>query len=68
MSKPQNKWPFDQWHQIAIRRFNLSPSEFWTMPLRDWLRLMNGLKRPGIDRAALNGLLKTYPDAGDKNE
>jgi len=46
-------WPFDQWQQIAIRRFNLTPSEFWAMPLRDWLSLMHGLKRGGFDRTAL---------------
>ena len=68
MSQPQNKWPFDHWHQIAIRRFNLSPSEFWAMPLRDWLGLMSGLKGAGFDRAALTELLKLYPDAGDENE
>ena len=66
-TRPKN-WPFETWQQIAIRRFHLSPSEFWAMPLRDWLVLLNGLKRHGIDRAALNDLLKIYPDIGDENE
>jgi len=61
-------WPFDAWQQIAIRRFNLSPSEFWAMPLRDWLGLMSGVKTGGFDSAALAELLKSYPDAGDENE
>ncbi len=68
MTTSQNKWPFDQWQQIAIRRFNLQPSEFWAMPVRDWLRLINGLKNSGVDRSALAKLLKTYPDTGDENE
>lgn len=66
-TRPKN-WPFETWQQIAIRRFHLSPSEFWAMPLRDWLALLNGLKRHGIDRAGLNDLLKIYPDIGDENE
>lgn len=61
-------WPFDQWQQIAIRRFNLSPSEFWAMPVREWLALMNGIKSVGFDRAALTELLTLYPDTGGDNE
>lgn len=68
MTTSAENWPFDHWHQIAIRRFNLQPNAFWEMPLRDWLALMNGIKRPGFDRASLTELLKLYPDTGGENE
>jgi len=45
-----------------------APSEFWDMPVRDWLTLMDGLKSGGFDRAAFEELLKNYPDDGDENE
>jgi len=61
-------WPFESWQQIAIRRFNLQPSEFWAMPLRDWLGLMEAVKPQGLDRQRLNELAALYPDEGGANE
>jgi len=37
-------------------------SEFWAMPVRDWLGLLNGLNTPGLDRSAFEKLLEIYPD------
>lgn len=65
MSKAIENWPFARWHQIAIRRFNLNPSEFWDMPLRDWLGLLEGVKPQGFDRKSLDELINTYPDGGE---
>lgn len=61
-------WPFESWQQIAIRRFGLQPSEFWAMPLRDWLGLLDGVKPRGMDHQKLDDLLALYPDSGDENE
>ncbi len=61
-------WPFESWQQIAIRRFGLQPSEFWAMPLRDWLGLLESVKSRGLDRQKLEDLLALYPDQGDENE
>lgn len=61
-------WPFESWQQIAIRRFNLQPSEFWAMPLRDWLTLIEAIKPCGFDRQTLDDLLEIYPDKGDADE
>lgn len=61
-------WPFESWHQIAIRRFNLQPTEFWAMPLRDWLGLIEGVKPQGFDRQKLDALAALYPDEGGLNE
>ena len=61
-------WPFESWQQIAIRRFNLQPSEFWSMPLRDWLALLDGVKTRGFDRQSLDELIALYPDTGDNRE
>ena len=59
-------WPFESWQQIAIRRFNLQPSEFWAMPLRDWLALLDGVKPNGFNRKSLDDLIALYPDIGAK--
>ncbi|WP_427449920.1 phage tail assembly chaperone [Litorimonas sp. WD9-15] len=61
-------WPFESWQQIAIRRFGLIPSEFWAMPVRDWLTLLDGAKPSGFDREALDALLTLFPDEGGSNE
>jgi len=61
-------WPFERWQQIAIRRFGLQPSEFWDMPLQDWLSLLRGVQQQGFDRRALEDLIEIYPDHGDENE
>ena len=60
-------WPFDQWLQIAVRRFGLSPNEFWEMPLREWLSLMQATHLHGFDRAVMADLMKDFPDRGDEN-
>jgi hypothetical protein len=61
-------WPFESWHHIAIRRFNLNPDAFWDMPLRDWLGLLEGVKPQSFDRKILDDLLQIYPDEGGENE
>lgn len=55
-------WPFEHWHQIAIRRFNLQADTFWDMPLRDWLSLIEGVRSQGFDRQTLDDLIKIFPD------
>lgn len=64
----KNSWPFDAWHQVAVRRFNLQPSDFWEMPVGDWLSLMNGAKHAGFDQKTLADLLEIYPDIGGGHE
>jgi hypothetical protein len=64
-------WPFESWQQIAIRRFGIQPSEFWAMPLRDWLALMEGVRVRGFSRSDFDALSQIYPDEGvidDTNE
>jgi len=60
-------WPFENWQQIAIRRFGIQPSEFWAMPLCDWLGLLESVKPRGMDRRKLDDLRALYPDQGDEN-
>jgi len=57
-------WPFQTWHTIAVRRFGLSPDQFWDMPLRDWLALIGEASRAGVSRDDLQNLMKLYPDEG----
>lgn len=61
-------WPFECWQQIAIRRFGLQPTEFWAMPLRDWMALMESVKSRGMDHRKLDELLTLYPDNGEYND
>ena len=62
MNGSEKAWPFQVWQQIAIRRLGLSPTEFWAMPVRDWLGLLNGLNAAGLDRERFEKLLEIYPD------
>ena len=61
-------WPFESWQQIAIRRFGIQPSEFWAMPLRDWLALMKAVRPHGFSRSDLDALTQIYPDEGETND
>lgn len=54
-------WPFAAWHRLAVRHVGLSPSEFWAMPLADWLALI-APDAPALDHPALDQLMKDYPD------
>lgn len=54
-------WPFQAWHRLAVRHLHLDPSEFWAVPLRDWLVLISP-DTPALDRTALTQLMKDYPD------
>ncbi|GLQ19659.1 phage tail assembly chaperone [Algimonas porphyrae] len=58
-------WPFDEWHRLAVRHLQLSPSEFWAMPLADWLSLI-AIDRSALDRSDLNKLMKDHPDGIDR--
>jgi hypothetical protein len=54
-------WPFATWHRTAVRQLQLSPTEFWAMPLSDWLALI-APDQPALDRTTLDDLMKDYPD------
>ena len=54
-------WPFRDWHRFAVRHLNLSPGEFWAMPLADWLALIEPDTTP-LDGAALRALMEDHPD------
>lgn len=57
-------WPFDQWLAVAVQNFYLDPSEFWAMPLADWLSLITP-QSSALSREHLTYLMKEYPDDGD---
>lgn len=60
MSAPA-PWPFTVWHRLAVRQLQLHPSEFWAMPLADWLALLDP-DVPALGRADLTQMMKDYPD------
>lgn len=54
-------WPFRAWHDLAVRHLHIVPSEFWGMPLADWLALI-APENPALDRQSLDQLMKDHPD------
>jgi hypothetical protein len=53
--------PFADWHKVAVRHLSLSPSEFWAMPMADWLALITP-DAPALNGSALTQLMKDFPD------
>ena len=56
MSAPA-RWPFAAWHRTAVQGFRLAPSEFWALPLADWLSLCTPTDPP-MTRDRLADLMK----------
>ena len=61
------KWPFEQWLDIAVRLYGLTPSEFWQMSLYDWLCLMDhslsrNEKNSPMLRSDFSKLSELFPD------
>ena len=54
-------WPFRDWHTAAVRGLRLSPSEFWDMPLADWLALIAPTHTP-LRGEELRALMENHPD------
>lgn len=55
-------WPFDGWLSLAVRRFGLSPSEFWAMSFKDWRALIQEPVGQSLSRAQFQELSQLYPD------
>lgn len=62
----EKRWPFDDWLRLAVRRYGLTPSEFWAMSLRDWRVLNKGQMGLPCVRAEFEALAAEYPDNGEK--
>ena len=62
-------WPFTAWLDVAVRIFGLSPQDFWTMSLLDWLTLLE--QRAGcshvkpISRQSLSQMMVNFPDENE---
>ena len=54
-------WPFAQWQRIALQHFHIAPSEFWGLPLADWLSLISP-QNASLTRSHLTQLMEEYPD------
>lgn len=54
-------WPFAAWHRLAVRQLGLQPSEFWALPLADWLSLIAPDRAP-MSGARLLALMEDHPD------
>jgi Phage tail assembly chaperone protein, TAC len=68
VSEEKSEWPFDLWLKTAVRGFGLSPTEFWSMSVRDWLNLLASSKAHGLARNDLSNLMNTYPDNVQKRD
>lgn len=62
-----DKWPFDLWLNYAVQGLKLSPSEFWSLPVCDWLALTTQTKPQGMSRDKLNEMTENFPD-GSEND
>jgi hypothetical protein len=60
-------WPFESWLQTAVRRFGMSPANFWNTDLRDWLVLMETTRVAGCGQTELGALMAAYPDEGSEH-
>ena len=60
--KKTDAWPFQQWLKIAVTRFSLSPQEFWSTSVADWLSLTAGENTPVMGRSGFDALSAKYPD------
>lgn len=59
-------WPFDDWLRLAVHVFRLSPDQFWTMSVRDWMRL-SASERAALSRTDFAQLCAQFPD-GESDE
>lgn len=62
-----DKWPFDLWLNYAVQGLKLSPSEFWSLPICDWLTLTAQSKPQGMSRDKLNEMTQNFPDRSEND-
>lgn len=56
------RWPFDDWLRLAVTVLHMSPAQFWSTSLRDFLTLQS----PPIaapQRSDIEALMKKFPDS-----
>lgn len=62
-----NDWPFVQWLDLSVRVLGISPQDFWTMSLYDWLNILrlNVERRTStpLHRDQLIGMMTSFPDS-----
>lgn len=61
-----DEWPFDLWLKYAVKALGLSPSEFWTMSVSDWLCLSAHDGGRVLTRQHLEHLMQIFPDKVSK--
>ena len=61
-----DEWPFVLWLDIAVRILGLSPQEYWSMSLYDWLNILrvneDRLHSTPLPRDQLMGTTNQFPD------
>ncbi|WP_371396206.1 phage tail assembly chaperone [Fretibacter rubidus] len=60
-------WPFEAWLKLAVGRYGLSPQEFWSISVKDWLTLTAPTERQALNREGFAALSARYPDIKDMN-
>lgn len=58
------RWPFDDWLRLAVTVLHMSPSQFWSTSLRDFLTLQSP-RRKAPQRSAIEALMVKFPDGAN---
>ena len=60
-------WPFVQWLELSVRSLGLSPQDFWSMSLCDWLSIirlnMDRQQLVPLHHEQLMSLMTQFPDS-----
>lgn len=57
-----DEWPFDTWLKYAVKVLHLTPSEFWSLSICDWLTLSVEQNGGVMKRTQLENLMQIFPD------
>lgn len=60
-----NSFPFEAWLRLAVTVYRLSPNEFWTMSVCDWMQLIEPAAAP-LSAAEFSNLMDAFPDKKDQ--
>ncbi len=68
---PRAPFPFSRAMAFGLGVLRLAPTDFWLMTPRELFRAAEGVYGRGastMNRAALDALMRAFPDGGSKDE
>lgn len=58
----RTQWEFLAWFRLAVLHMKLSPTEFWSMPMVEWISLIRPITTNTMSRKVFENLKGKYPD------